>query len=183
MAPLAGSIRSSGQAKSRTHSDPPPAVMLTGSSCPSPTRTVLVTRPVARSTPAIWLADQSEIQAVEPSTVMPPGWPNGAGIRVRTVDGSSAGAAAAPGPVAGAAAGPLPRPVIAARTAAAIRATATATSSQRPQGKPAFSFGSWPISSMSPHPFQLRPLTCQGVRAGWSRPSAVLRMSWRPQPE
>src|ERR1700761_2800897 len=81
---------------------------------------------------------------------MPPGWPNGTGIRARTVDGSSAGVAATPGPAVGAAAGRLPRPVITARTAAAIRATATATSSRRPRGKPRFSFGSWPISSISP---------------------------------
>src|SRR5689334_7514313 len=112
MAPLAGSMRSSGPAKSKTHSDPAPEVMLTGSSCPSPARSVLVTRPAARSTAAIWLVDQSEIQAVEPRMVTPPGWPNGTGIRVVTVDGSSAGAAAAPGPPAGEPAGPLPRPVI-----------------------------------------------------------------------
>ena len=166
MAPLAGSMRSSGPAKSRTHSDPAPDVMLTGSSCPSPTRTVLVTRPAARSTPAIWLADQSEIQAVEPSMVTPPGWPNGSGIRARTVDGSSAGAAAVPGLPAGAAAGRLPRPVITTRTAAAIRATATATSSQRPRGKRTFSFGSWLISSISPACSGRGrwPLTSQGVQ-------------------
>src|SRR5207247_204557 len=83
-------------------SDPAPEVMLTGSSRWSPTRSVLVTRPAARSTPATWLADQSEIQAVEPSMVIPPGWPNGTGIRARTVAGSSAGDAAAPGPAPGA---------------------------------------------------------------------------------
>ena len=185
MAPLAGSMRSSGPAKPRTQSDPAPEVMLTGSSCWSPTCTVLVTRPAARSTPAIWLADQSEIQAVEPSMVMPPGWPNGTGIRARTVAGSSAGAAAAPGPAAGAAAGPLPRPVITARTAAAIRATATATSSQRPRAKRTFSFGSWPISSMSPtcSGRGRGPLTSQDVQASPCPPSDVLRMSWRPRPE
>ena len=185
MAPLAGSMRSSGPEKSRTQSDPAPDVMLTGSSCQLPTCSVLVTRPAARSTPAIWLADQSEIQAVEPSMVMPPGWPNGSGIRARTVDGSSAGAAAAPGPPAGAAAGRLPRPVITARAAAAIRATATATSSQRPRGKRTFSFGSWLISSMSPtcSGRGRGPLTSQGVQARACPPSDVLRMSWRPRPE
>src|SRR5437764_11169663 len=141
MTPLAGSMRSSGPAKPRTQSDPAPEVMLTGSSRWPPTCSVLATRPAARSTPAIRLADQSEIQAVEPRIVMPPGSPNGTGIRVVTVDGSSAGDAAAPGPAPGAAAGPLPRPVITARTAAAIRATVTATSSQRPRETPAFSRG------------------------------------------
>src|SRR4029079_18557701 len=112
MAPLAGSIRSSGPAKSRTQSAPAPDVMLTGPCCWSPTRTVLVTCLAARSTPAIRLADQSQIHAVEPSTVMPPGWPNGTGIRVVTVDGSSVGAAAVPGLLAGEAAGRVPRPVL-----------------------------------------------------------------------
>ena len=97
MAPLAGSRRSSGPETPRTYSDPAPDVMLTGWSCGPPTCNVLVTRRAARSMVAIWLPDQSEIQAVEPRMVMPPGWPNGSGIRVVTADGSSAGAAAGPG--------------------------------------------------------------------------------------
>src|ERR1700683_2317416 len=121
MAPLAGSMRSSGPEKSRTHSDPAPDVVLIGSSGWSPTRTVLVTCPAARSTPAIWLADQSEIQAGAPSMGTSRGWPNGSGIRARTVDGSSAGAAAVPGLPAGEAAGRLPRPVITGVAAAAGR--------------------------------------------------------------
>ena len=130
--------------------------------------------------------------------VISPGSPNGSGIRARTIDGSSADAVATSELPAGEAAGRLPRPAITAMAAAAIRATATAASSQRPRGTWRVELGvladvihcSRFLGSRSREqpPGPVRVLGCGRALARVSRPigsapSDVLRMSRRPQPE
>ena len=210
MAPLAGSMRSSEPKESSTHTDPAPDVMLTGSLSGPPTCTVLVTRPAARSTPTIWLADQSEIQAVEPRMVMSPGWPNGSRTHVRTVDGSSAETSRRAGPGRGSGGRPAapaghhyggcrgdqghrhrniePPPAEKAEAQLGVLADLVHVfgllrpQPREPKARRQEQQMSWRPSGLLPGS---RPRSLTGRVPGPARsaPSDVLRMSWRLQPE
>lgn len=89
--PVAASMRSSDPDRSRAHTAAAPDVMLTGPSCWPRMCSVLMIRLVGRSTPTTLPVDQSEIQAVEPSSVMLLDWLTGRGIRASTVAANGGG--------------------------------------------------------------------------------------------